>query len=408
MTLSEGSGSLAGTVRGEADPHPAHSPGHRGSAVAVGSTQSRRQVPGRIRPWASQAGTDQETQRSAPAPAAPALPRRGTAPEAIGRSWWGDTCWLTAVPPDPRWPQRASAACWGYTARVTWCFSPCSHLSITAGNAAAPNAAATVPIADCTAATPGADPHPRAHLHAAAVLLPAPSKGAFDRKQTFFFPLVLPAHLSLARGRQSCQCLNLTHPFNLGGRNTFVPDNVHQMVARGAPVAAVPDGWATRALPDLCLYVICIAAGGFSSRRQLQHHLPGRSSSPGMAAGSSGQEGPGHTAAAGTTAPREAVSHRARGGERPPCPGEGLQAVPVPPAWLRWDWRDWDNPAGSRAGTCRAQGMEDALTTGSATSHGRRERSCCTCPLGDILPTRGPVTVTERVRSWAAQSPGDG
>lgn len=259
---------------------------------------------------------------------------------------------------------------------------------------------------------------PRPHRERIPILVPIsmlpPSSCQHHQKEhltenkPFFSPLVLPAHLSLARGRQSCQCLNLTHPFNLGGRNTFVPDNVHQMVARGAPVAAVPDGWATRALPDLCLYVICIAAGGFSSRRQLQHHLPGRSSSPGMAAGSSGQEGPGHTAAAGTTAPREAVSHRARGGERPPCPGEGLQAVPVPPAWLRWDWRDWDNPAGSRAGTCRAQGMEDALTTGSATSHGRRERSCCTCPLGDILPTRGPVTVTERVRSWAAQSPGDG
>lgn len=80
-----------------------------------------------------------------------------------------------------------------------------------------------------------------------------------------------------------------------------MPDNMHQMVARGAPVAAGPDGWATRASPDLCLYVICIAAGGFSSRRQLQHHLPGSGSSPG--AGSSGQEGPGHVAEAGTAAP---------------------------------------------------------------------------------------------------------
>lgn len=81
-----------------------------------------------------------------------------------------------------------------------------------------------------------------------------------------------------------------------------MPDNMHQMVARGAPVAAGPDGWATRTSPDLCLYVICIAAGGFSSRRQLQHHLPGSGSSPG--AGSSGQEGPGHVAGAGTAAPR--------------------------------------------------------------------------------------------------------
>lgn len=84
------------------------------------------------------------------------------------------------------------------------------------------------------------------------------------------------------------------------------------MVARGAPVAAAPDGWATRASPDLCLYVICIAAGGFSSRRQLQHHLPGRSSSPGTAAGSNGQERPGHVAVASTA------------GDSEPVPGVGV------------------------------------------------------------------------------------
>ena len=269
-----------------------------------------------------------------------------------------------------------------------------------------------MPIAGCPAATPGADPHPRARLRAAAVLVPALSKGAFDRKQTFFFPLVLPAHLSLAQGRQSCQCLNLTHPFNLGGRNTFVPDNVHQMVAQGAPVAAAPDGWATRASPDLCLYVICIAAGGFSSRRQLQHHLPGRSSSPGMAAGGTDQEGPGHVAAAGNTAPW----HRRR--RRATVPGEGrgrraqgrvCRLCPCHVPGCGGAGGTGTAPPGAELVPAVPKGTEDALTAGSATSPGGRERpSCCACPLGDILPTRGPVTVTERVRSWAAQSPGDG
>lgn len=141
--------------------------------------------------------------------------------------------------------------------------------------------------------------------------MPTPSKGAFDRKQTFFFPLVLAARLSPAQGRRSCQRLNLTHPFNLGGRNTFVPDNVHQMVAPGAPVAAAPDGWATGASPDLCLYVICIAAGGFSSHRQLRQHQPGRSDSPGMAVGTAAGGARPH-GCTGIVAP-EAASHCARG-----------------------------------------------------------------------------------------------
>lgn len=43
---------------------------------------------------------------------------------------------------------------------------------------------------------------------------------------------------------------------------------------------------------------------------------------------------------------------------------------------------------------------------GHGGAEGRRERpSCGTCPLGDILPMRGPVTVTERGWSWAARSP---
>lgn len=174
----------------------------------------------------------------------------------------------------------------------------------------------------------------------------------------FFSPLVLPARLSPLQGKQSCHCLNLTHPFNLGGRNAFVPDNMHQMVARGAPVAAGPDGWATRASPDLCLYVICIAAGGFSSRRQLQHHLPGSGSLPG--AGSSGQEGPGHVAGAGTAAPRpprEAASwseglrscgaqgragtlclHRVPGCGRAGAAGEGRRCLTPSPSLRARTW----------------------------------------------------------------------
>lgn len=66
-------------------------------------------------------------------------------------------------------------------------------------------------------------------------------------------------------------------------------------------------------------------------------------------------------------------------------------------------------PPGAPLVPTMPEGMEDILTASSPTIPDRRERpSCCTCPLGDILPTRGPVTVTERVRSWAAQSPGDG
>lgn len=167
--------------------------------------------------------------------------------------------------------------------------APSSHVpsctELSAHPRAVPSAAVAVPVGGCAAAELGAIPT------AGPILTHNSTPLAFCRdhpaqhhqkehltanKPFFFSPLALSARLSPAQGKQSCHCLNLTHPFNLGGRNTFVADSMHQMVAREAPVAAAPDGWATRASPDLCLYVICIAAGGFSSRRQLRHHLPGR------------------------------------------------------------------------------------------------------------------------------------
>lgn len=207
-------------------------------------------------------------------------------------------------------------------------------------------------IAGCPAATPGAGPI----LTPISALPPSScqhhQKEHLTENKPFFLPLVLAARLSPARGRRSCQRLNLTHPFNLGGRNTFVLDNVHQMVAPGAPVAAAPDGWATGASPDLCLYVICIAAGGFSSHRQLRQHQPGRSDSPGMAVGTA-LEGPGPMAVLASWHLRQ----------RATVPEDTCQAVPAPDAWLRWGWRDGE----SRAGACHAEGTKDTLTAGSAT-----------------------------------------
>lgn len=161
------------------------------------------------------------------------------------------------------------------------------------------------------------------------------------------------------------------------------------MVALGAPVAAAPDGWATRASPDPRLYVICIAAGGFSSHRQLQHHLSARSSSPGMAAGSNGQERPSHAAVAGTVPGR---GHHAGGGS------QTLAVVALEGQGQPYWEQSWHLPCP------RGQRTPSLLAVPPA----RWERpSCCTCPLGDVLPTRCPVTVTERVRSWAAWNPGD-
>lgn len=154
----------------------------------------------------------------------------------------------------------------------------CSSSSPSPCSCPSPNTAVVVP--SLAALWPRQKQVPSSHSALPPSSCQHHQKEHLTENKPFFFPLVLAAHLSLARGRRSCQRLNLTHPFNLGGRNTFVPDNVHQMVAPGAPVAAVPDGWATGASPDLCLYVICIAAGGFSSRRQLRQHQPGRSDSP--------------------------------------------------------------------------------------------------------------------------------
>lgn len=218
---------------------------------------------------------------------------------------------LTTFPPCPTrlCPQRCLHGAGGSAKTTTR--SPAHHTAATRPHCDGPHRWEWAPIEGPHRGSPSWVPIP---VHG-SVLPPAPCQhpagecpGWHHQKEHltahkpfFFSPLVLPARLSPLQGKQSCHCLNLTHPFNLGGRNAFVPDNMHQMVARGAPVAAGPDGWATRASPDLCLYVICIAAGGFSSRRQLQHHLPGSGSSPG--AGSSGQEGPGHVAEAGTAAP---------------------------------------------------------------------------------------------------------
>lgn len=100
-------------------------------------------------------------------------------------------------------------------------------------------------------------------------------------------------------------------------------------------------------------------------------------------------------------APWETASHGARGG------GFRLCLCHVPNSGGAGGMGT--APPGAKLVPAMPEGMEDTLTAGSTAGPGRRERpNCCTCPLGDILPTRGPVTVTERVRSWAAQSPGDG
>lgn len=109
----------------------------------------------------------------------------------------GGHCWLAAVPPDPCQPQHASMGLHQAPATMAaWCSSispsPCSRPSVPAGNTGAPNVAVMVPIASCPTAVPGVDSHPCTHLRAAVVPVPAPSKGAFDRKQTLFFFFFFP------------------------------------------------------------------------------------------------------------------------------------------------------------------------------------------------------------------------
>lgn len=50
------------------------------------------------------------------------------------------------------------------------------------------------------------------------------------------------------------------------------------------------------------------------------------------------------------------------------------------------------------------KGTKEVLTSSGATSPSRKERpNGFTCSLGDVLPSRGPATVTERAQTWAAR-----
>lgn len=86
--------------------------------------------------------------------------------------------------PSPCQSQHGLAARWGHSK----CLLPVPLSTPAAHQALAchPHSCDSA-IAGCPCGHSRSRSHPHAHLSTAAVLMPAPSKGAFDRKQNFFF-----------------------------------------------------------------------------------------------------------------------------------------------------------------------------------------------------------------------------